>query len=246
MAFEKDTTNWGCRSKNYNDLQWVKSSVLDQNLLNAIGCTSNKNCIDIGSGPGNLSQKLYSLYKGGEYYCLDSSLEMLNIIDNDSLNKIHSSIEDLDGFDDCFDVAIAKMVAHHIPDIAHALKKINSILKDGGKLFVCEGHPPNRHCVDFYTEMFSYKEVRHTLTIDDIIFSLNGAGFRNLNCQSLVLKKMSLLNWIGNSGVEDSNKQIIYDLHKNASSFVKESYNMEYDGDDILMDWYFSIISAEK
>jgi len=244
--FLKDTTDWNDRSKYYNNLQWVKSPKLNDVLLEVIGDLSNKKCIDIGCGPGIFSNQLLERNKNGRFYCLDASKEMLNMLNNEAFCAIHSSIEELAGFDDFFDVAVAKMVFHHIPDMNVALNKIHSILRGGGVIHICEGHPPNRYCIDFYAEMFSYKEDRHTLTIDDIVFALNKSDFRSFHCKSVVLKKMSLNNWLDNSGVKLENKKIIFDMHKNAPDFVKDAYSMTNEGDDILMDWFFSIVTAQK
>ena len=246
MKFKKDTTDWAMRSKSYNNLQWVKSSEIDLTLMRLIGDTGKKNCIDIGCGPGKLSKLLYENNNRGNYYCLDASAEMLNYVKGDVFTKIHSRIEELEGYEGHFDVAVAKMVFHHIPDIDQALEKIYGILKNSGMVLICEGHPPNRHCIDFYTEMFSYKEDRHTLTIDDIVYVLHQNKFSSICSHSLIMRNMSLLNWLHNSGVNDENKEIIYNMHKNAPEFVKQSYSVVEKDGDILMDWHFSIIIGKK
>jgi ubiquinone/menaquinone biosynthesis C-methylase UbiE len=179
---------------------------------------------------------------------VDSSQSMLNKIDTcHGFNLSLNEIENLNGFEDnSFDVITARMVFHHANDPDKAMKEVNRVLKSGGKFVICEGNPPDRYSVKFYKEMFRFKEDRITFLLDDLVNLLVRQNFYDITSKTIIMKNMSFNNWLGNSGLPFRNIDIIKKMHYEGDSLVQKAYNMEFQNDDILMDWKFSIVSGVK
>lgn len=239
---------WGARAEKYNNLNWVNKNNTLEDMLMFAGDTNGKKVLDLGTGTG----KVLSLFKKhnpcGIYYGIDISNEMTSLIDKSlGFNIQTCAMEDMNIFqDNYFDVVTARMCMHHAEDIDKAFYEVKRVLKPNGIFIVCEGTPPDRHSVDFYTNMFKYKEDRHTFLLDDLTNHYIKAGYNNILSKTTVLEKMSLNNWIDNGGTPEENKKIIKELHYNAPDYVKKAYLMEEKDDDILMNWKFVVVCGSK
>jgi len=156
-------------------------------------------------------------------------------------------MENLHGFaDDDFDLVTARMVFHHANNLEKAMDEVYRVLKPGGRFVLCEGNPPDRYSVQFYKDMFRFKEDRITFLLDDLVNLLVRQGFQKITSRTVILKDMSLNNWLEKSGLPFRNIDIIKKMHYDCDVFVQKAYNMKFGNDDILMDWKFSIISGIK
>ena len=143
-----------------------------------------------------------------------------------------------------FDYATARMVFHHVDNIPKTLSEIKRVLKPGGKLSICEGNPPDKDTVEWYEKMFHFKEDRNTFLLDDLINILVKADFQEITSKTIILKKMSLMNWLDHSALPVRNKEIIKKMHLECDDKVKDAYNMEIKENDVYMDWKFSIVTG--
>ena len=239
---------WNDRAEKYNNLNWVnKNNTLDDMIMMA-GNTNGKRVLDLGTGTGKVLAEFKKQNPEGIYYGIDISDEMTRYIDKDlGFNIQISSMENMHMFEDeFFDVVTARMCVHHSEDIEKAFQEVKRVLKPNGVFIICEGTPPDRHSVEFYTEMFKYKEDRHTFLLDDLTNYYINAGYNNILSKTTVLNNMSLNNWVENGGTPEENIQIIKDMHYNAPEHVKKAYNMVEKDDDIFMNWKFVVVSGRK
>lgn len=245
---EINRSYWNDRAEKYNKLNWVNKNEMIESMMNFAGNVNGKRVLDIGTGTGKVLIEFKNRYPDGEYYGIDISEEMLSHIDKElNFNLNSCKMEDLNVFDDdYFDVVTARMCIHHSQDIDKAFKEVRRILKPGGMFIICEGTPPNRESVDFYVNMFKYKEDRHTFLLDDLTNWYINERFNNIYSNTIVLKDMSLNNWVDNSGVIEENKNIIKKLHYDAPSYVKEAYSMKSMNDDLIMNWKFVVVCGVK
>lgn len=241
-------TDWDQRAQFYNRLDWQKNDRLLRPIVKSAGNLQGKRVLDLGTGTGKVLITLKQEWPEAEYYGIDPSKEMMKRIDPSyEFNLCEGVMEDLKSFtDDYFDLVTARMSLHHSKDIAQAMKEIFRVLKKEGRCIICEGNPPDRDTYDFYVKMFWFKEDRITFLLDDLVNLLIRQNFKQVTSRTMVLKKMSLNNWLDNSGLPARNIEIIKKMHYECDDKIKKAYNMTILNGDILMDWKFSIVSGIK
>ncbi len=244
----KMKTDWDRRAGLYNRLEWASKKKLLDTIVGMAAVSQNEKVLDLGTGTGKILIALKKEEPKARYYGVDISRGMLKKIDPAFGFKLSlREIEDLHGFaDGSFDLVTARMVFHHSRDPVRAVKEIRRVLKKGGKFILCEGTPPDRQTVPFYETIFRFKEDRLTFLLDDLVNLLAGGKFKEITSQTVEMKGMSLNNWLDNSALPFRNIDIIRKLHQECDPAVRRAYNMKAKGDDILMDWKFSVVSGIK
>ncbi len=82
--------------------------------------------------------------------------------------------------------------------------------------------------------------------MDDMVNCLVKQNIQRITSTTVILKNMSLDNWLAKSALPFRNVDIIRRMHCDCSNSVKRAYNMKFQNDDILMDWKFSVVSGIK
>jgi ubiquinone/menaquinone biosynthesis C-methylase UbiE len=98
--------------------------------------------LDSGAGTGNLTGKLLEM--GYTVTAVDISVEMCNILEKKfsahlergRLSVIHASVEEVNLAQDKFDLITSYSVLHHLPDYIGTVRKLSSILKKGGVMYL--------------------------------------------------------------------------------------------------------------
>jgi choline kinase/predicted SAM-dependent methyltransferase len=244
----KMKTDWDHRSKFYNLLEWTSRDELLNTIIEIAGDLRGKKVLDVGTGTGKVLIAFKKQQANANYYGIDVSQGMLDKIDPSYGFKLSiREMENLHGFqDEYFDMVTARMVFHHAKNLEMAINEIYRVLKPGGSFILCEGNPPNRYSISFYEDMFRFKEERITFLLDDLVNLLASKGFQKITSRTVILKNMSLNNWLENSGLPFRNIDIIRKMHYDCDVFVQKAYNMKFQNDDILMDWRFSVVSGTK
>jgi ubiquinone/menaquinone biosynthesis C-methylase UbiE len=186
-------------------------------------------------------------YPEGLYFGMDANQAMMDKIDPAYGFQLSvGKIENPAFKDQEFDLVTARMVIHHAENLDQAFREIRRILKPGGKFIVCEGNPPDRHSLSFYENMFRYKENRHSFLLDDLVNLMLRHDFQKVAARTVIMKDMSLNNWLTNAGVPYRKDDIIRKMHFECDPAVKNAYRMKTVGDDILMEWKFSVVLGWK
>ena len=246
--FVKIQTDWGARSQTYESIKWVNMDDTLDAMIDFAGNLENKKVLDVGTGTGKVLKSIKKHFDSAQYFGIDASPEMMDKIDPElNFKLIVNSMEDMSCFtDNEFDLVTARMSLHHSNDINKTMSEIYRITTVRGKFIICEGNPPDRNSVAFYDNMFRFKENRITFLLDDLTNLLFQSGFNTIVSRTIFLKDMSLNNWLLNAGVPFRNIDIIRRLHFECDPAVKKAYNMRTEGDDILMDWKFSVVCGSK
>ncbi|MFA5553354.1 MAG: methyltransferase domain-containing protein [Phycisphaerae bacterium] len=244
----KKKTNWDNRAKFYNGLDWVNKDELLNAIVEMSGDLTGKKVLDVGTGTGKVLIALKMQCGEADFYGIDISQGMLDKIDSSYGFKLSiRAIEDLKTFkNNYFDLVTARMVFHHANDIEKAMAGVYHVLKKGGTFILCEGNPPDCNCIQFYKDMFRFKEDRITFLSDDMVNLFIRHNFQGIISKTIVLKEMSLNNWLENSGLPFRNTDIIKKMHCECDSSVQRAYNMKFKNNDIFMDWKFSVVCGIK
>lgn len=242
-------TNWAIRSELYNNIIWVnKEETLETMYELSDNKTTKPKILDIGVGTGKVLKYFKDRINEADCYGIDISNEMMSKIEKSYKFKLSvGNVEDLSEFDDnTFDLITARMSFHHVKHLDKAMIEVYRVLKKGGKFIICEGVPPNMDTLEFYKEMFKYKEDRNTFLTDDLINLMNNVDLEKITTRTIINKDMSMNNWLNNSGIPFRNEDIIRKMHFECGENIKKSYKMKIYNEDILMEWKFVVACGIK
>ena len=237
---------WKIRSEKFNNLEWVSETSYLEMFIASGHFKKDDLILDVGTGTGVIAQALSPLVK--EVIGLDISQDMFDHNKwNGNKNFIRWDIK-VPIFNECvFDKVTARMVFHHIIEgTDNAMDECYRVLKEGGKMILAEGVPPNPEVKRDYAEIFKLKEERLTFLEEDLLNLMKNSGFKNIRSLTHVMKSFSVRNWLENSGLSTEKQDKIYDLHITGSKFFKEAYNMKIVDGDCLIDTKSLILVGEK
>jgi ubiquinone/menaquinone biosynthesis C-methylase UbiE len=202
--------------------------------------------LDIGTGTGVVAHAVSPFVK--EVIGLDKSQHMLEHSNwYGNMYFIRRNIFNPIFMDDTFDKVTARHVFHHIlRGTQKAMDECYRVLKKGGIMIFSEGIPPSPEVKQDYIEIFKLKEKRLTFMEEDLIALMTTAGFVNIESVVMRLKKMSVRNWLANSGLPQSVQDKIFELHANARDYFKKAYNMVETDDDCFINMKMVILAGEK
>lgn len=237
---------WKMRSKKYNNLEWVNHRLYLREFVKAGKFTKEDVVLDIGTGTGIIAHAVSPSVK--EIIGLDISQEMLEQSNwHGNMYFIKGDIRQPVFAEGRFDKVTARLVFHHIlKDTQKAMDECYRVLKKGKRMILSEGVPPNEEVEKDYIEIFKLKEKRLTFMPDDLVALMKTSGFRNIESKTIWLKKMSVRNWLINSGLPSATQNKIFLLHKNAGDYFKKAYNMIETKDDCLINMKMVILTGEK
>lgn len=235
------------RAINYDKLFWVKDEGYLEAIVKAADFKKDDLVLDVGTGTGIVARKIKPLVK--EMFALDISNVMLKQGKWEGISVINWDIRQTLFASDTFDKITARMVFHHIiSGLELAISCCHAALKVNGVLVVAEGIPPSddTETVQWYTDMFKFKEDRITFTKDEMVKRLGDNGFKEITIYDYITRGFSVRNWLINSGVDSQRQNIIMNLHYSASQRVKLAYNMRFIPDDCVIDTKSIILVARK
>jgi ubiquinone/menaquinone biosynthesis C-methylase UbiE len=235
-----DRAFWKMRAKHYNELEWVNHRTYLDAFIQLGDFRRSDLVLDVGTGTGVVAHAISPVVK--QVIGLDKSQDMMEhsnwygnmyFIRRDIRNPIFAG--------GVFDKVVCRQVFHHVlRDRQKAMNECYWVLKKGGRMVFSEGVPPTKRVEEDYTEIFRLKEKRVTFCEETLFGLMAQAGF------ILWLKKMSVKNWLINSGLPKSIQDKIFRLHRDAKSYFKEDYNMIETADDCFINMKMVILVGEK
>ena len=176
--------------KGYEHARWFSSSRKKRqyvfsmkSLLFHLDNVDFKECLEIGCGPGTWTSLLLEKYPGADFTCVDISREMISQL-NKKLGKrrnvksVVSSFLDYDSKEK-YDFIFSSRAIEYIPNKSKVIRKINSLMKDGGKGVIITS-PPHDLIVNVkkamgkkfnknHTQRISVEKMRELLRINGFI-----------------------------------------------------------------------------
>ncbi len=248
MVREEDNLRfWETRSTGYNRLYWVNDRSYLETIIE-MACLRNDHIVlDIGTGTGAVANGIKDLVK--HVVAMDISDSMLKRGIWQGVSVVKWDIGFALFAANLFDRVLARMVFHGITDdLDRAVSRCHDLLKTGGMIIVAEGIPPvvDEEVIEWYSNMFKLKERRRTFTLESLGATLKNNGFKNTKFKLHFMENFSVNNWLESSGLDSNMQRAIYDLHINASSKIKEAYNMRVIDGECLVRTCNAIIAAQK
>ncbi len=162
-------------------------------MLGLLGDVTGQRVLDAGCGSGPTSIAL--IKQGAEVCGFDRSTAMVEIARRalpEADLRVHDLAEPLPWDSHDFDIAVASLVLHYLPDWSRPLVELHRVLRKGGRLLVSVNHPGAFPIVHPDLEYFGITEYTEDYDFDgtsvDLTFfhrplsamaeSFAGAGFR--------------------------------------------------------------------
>lgn len=241
-----DRAFWKMRSQHYNALEWANHRLYLDAFIKAGDFKSSDIVLDVGTGTGIVAHAISPFVR--EVIGLDKSQDMLEHSNwYGNMYFVKRDIRDPLFIDGVFDKLTCRQVFHHILRYQQkAMDECYRVLKKGGLMIFSEGVPPARRVRKDYIEIFRLKESRVTFMEEDLLDLMKKGGFIDIEFKIIYLRKMSIRNWLVNSGLPKTIQERIYLLHKNAADYFKEDYNMVETSSDCLIDMNMAILVGRK
>ena len=129
---------------------------IEENLLRATGLKEDHDVLEIGCGPGHVSNLLASLAPQGSLHAVEPSATLARAVQGNVRTPparglfVHEATGDkLPLPDQSIDFAYARFVLQHIPDTGAVLRETLRVLRPGGRLCIVDSddgliviHPP--------------------------------------------------------------------------------------------------------
>ncbi|MEN6621936.1 MAG: class I SAM-dependent methyltransferase [Smithella sp.] len=178
--------------------------------------------LDIGCGTGGLTTRFAKICN--RVYAVDSSPAMLNILKNKiekqnftNISLVQAGLLSYEHAGDRLDAIVANICLHHLPDFWKqiVLIKLNSVLKPGGKLFLCD-------------VVFDFNPREYVNTINEWIIGMRTTAGNRMSDETImhVKNEFSTWGWIISGMLEKANFHIDNNLEitKNVRAYVCEKY----------------------
>lgn len=129
------------RLENQVKIGWEK----ELRTLKLLGLCDKSKILEIGSGPGFVTERLLSEFKNSYVMALEIDDTMLNIakqrLSNYQANRlsiIKGSVMNMQIKDNSFDFVVVRLVYQHLSDPMLASKEILRVLKPGGRVIITD------------------------------------------------------------------------------------------------------------
>lgn len=235
------------RAQHYNCLQWATNERYLDSFLDFAGLQTGDEVLDVGTGTGLVARRAAQKVK--KVVGLDNSPEMLKIAGQKSqgIAFVLGDARWMPFRAESFDKVLARMVLHHlIEGLELALDECRRVLRRGGTLVVSEGVPPCPEVKPEYIKIFELKEKRLTFLPEDLTGLLARTGFVKITRRSCVLPRVSVKNWLENSGCPEPVREKIMQLHLNSSDLFKKAYDLVVTENDCLINMHFFMVKGER
>jgi SAM-dependent methyltransferase len=115
------------------------SALLSPQLANLAGVETGQRALDVGCGPGALTEELVRRLGAESVAAVDPSEPFIGAVGEryPGVDARTSSADDLPFDNDEFDVTLAQLVVHFMPDPVAGLAEMARVTRDGGVVVAC-------------------------------------------------------------------------------------------------------------
>jgi SAM-dependent methyltransferase len=115
------------------------SALLSPQLANLAGVETGQRALDVGCGPGALTEELVRRLGAESVAAVDPSEPFIGAVSEryPGVDARTSSADDLPFDNDEFDVTLAQLVVHFMPDPVEGLAEMARVTRDGGVVVAC-------------------------------------------------------------------------------------------------------------
>jgi len=236
---------WKLRAKRFSQLTIPGHASIVKSIIRFGRFTGDEKVLDMGAGDGAITNSLSPLVK--LIIGMDISYDMLETGDwQNNVVPIVADIRKSYFLGNSFDTVIASYVLQHTRGYTlDVLKECHRILKDGSSMIIVLPVPPHDDLKGEFAKIFSFKDDRIVLLPSEILELFKSVGFETIEHEFLSIT-IDLIDWLDNSMLSPTAYQTILDLHVNASTLFKKSYNMRVVENKHLIDTKAIVVRGIK
>jgi len=126
-------------AESYDRFMGRYSRLLSPQLADLAGVTDSQRVLDVGCGPGALTGELVRRVGADHVAAVDPSAPFVASIRErfPGVSVVHASADEIPFRDDEFDVALAQLVVHFMPDPVAGLREMARTTRPGGVVAAC-------------------------------------------------------------------------------------------------------------
>jgi ubiquinone/menaquinone biosynthesis C-methylase UbiE len=236
---------WKQRAEKFNNIGWVTNNDLLRFMYMSLKLKGEERILSAGIGTGVLAKFILNQSPEIKMYGLDSSKEMVSLIDDERIIVRIGDLKNMPFNNDLFDIVILRHVLHHcVGYTSIVVEEVRRVLKPEGKIIICESIPISDDCASDFSQIVTLKENRLVFTAEN--FQQMLWNFKNICAGSIILKQQSIRNWLDNCVEDHFLIAEIMNRHYSASKTYKKAANMVETTNDILVDMNFLVVRGEK
>ncbi len=241
-----DAQCWDRRAKTFGRLEWARHQSYLRTFLRLGAFRRHHLVLDVGTGTAIVAKAVSPCVS--QVIGIDISQRMLDQTRwEGNMRCVRADIRRPLFAEGAFDRVTARMVFHHIMrDTQRAMDECRRILRPGGRMVLSEGVPPCAEVRNDFVRIFRLKERRLTFLGPDLEEMMRRAGFRQVRSHEVILRRMSVRNWLRNGNLTEAVQEKIYALHANSSETFQRAYRLVRRGNDCLIDFRMLILVGTK
>ena len=113
--------------------RWAEGPNPHELTFRAIAEVAPARVLEVGSGPGELSQRIRDEL-GADVVAVDISPRMVELTRARGVEAIVGDVQELPFEDESFDCAVAAWMLYHVPDVERGIRELARVLRPGGRL----------------------------------------------------------------------------------------------------------------
>ena len=229
------------RAESYTSIGWVSDLTILNSIVKCINCHNleSSKILDLGAGTGAVSQYILDKCSGKKrIIAVDICQKMLRQIDNPLIEKYIASAEKLPFSDNEFDIIVSRQCLHYVEALNEAISEIKRVLKDDGIFVISQFVPKIGRSKNYWIELMKIRQPLRKVFFseDEWIDCFVKNGFFLCSTEKYK-KRYSIKKWSEQYNGKENNSlsRYIY-LIKHAPKSYIDDYNVEFRGEDILLD----------
>jgi ubiquinone/menaquinone biosynthesis C-methylase UbiE len=252
-------TNWSVRANGeYENLGWVKSTVLLDKMVELAQLRGNETIIDVGTGSLAVFDAFAQrLDENSRVFGFDISKDMIGRgkdIRRSSGSVFIANTLRIPLPSEIADIVTARMVYHHIPkaELPQVIEESKRLLKPGGRMIVSEYVAVDPEVYEFERRVFDIKEPERNLWTGSQLADLISSNWQDsslhdpsVQLSMAVLGQYSVKDWMSKSGLVLEKQALILNLYLQASHDIKSKMGITVTQEgDALVDRPFAYVVA--
>lgn len=246
MVIKETRDHFNKVSRVWENKIWVNDESFDEKVISIVSLSGNEIALEVGIGTGAFAKK----FQVKEMYGIDISKKMMELATIPKQRLIEGKGESIPFLDKTFDLVVSRNLLKHCLDPTLVLKEMYRVIKDDGKLVIVESTPIEDEHIEIPTIALRVVEPYHPRfrSHRELINMMKEVPLKKIQSEIFIFRRKWLNKWCEAKKASKQQKEIIFNLYKNAPIEFKKGQNVEIfeEEKEILNDFPWTIIIGSK